>query len=130
MIHDEAGALHVMSSVPIGEWLWEAAFAEGGEVQGVRLLVRPTRLDVQVLEYVHFALETNLKQTKRTQVISKGGLVHVSTRWCSCTRMIDCEGQAVNSTTYRIPTKTVVHLYIYIDIYTYFCMTSTLYAQT
>lgn len=69
MIHDEA--LCVMSSVPICKWLWEAAFAEGGEVQGVRLLVRPTRLDVQVLEYVHFALETNLKRTKRTQGISK-----------------------------------------------------------
>lgn len=59
-----------VSSVPICEWLWEASFAEGGEVQGVWLLVHPTRLDVQVLEYVHFALETNLKH-ECTQGVSR-----------------------------------------------------------
>lgn len=56
-------------SVPICKWLWKATLAEGGEVQGVRLLVHPARLDVQVLEYVHFALETNLKRKKAHQGI-------------------------------------------------------------
>lgn len=50
-------------SLPICKWLWKATFAEGGEVQSVWFLVQPTRLDVQVLEYMHFSLETNLKHT-------------------------------------------------------------------
>lgn len=58
------------SSVPICKWLWETSLSKGGEVQSVRLLVHPARLDVQVLEDVHFSLETNLKQT-RTQVVSR-----------------------------------------------------------
>ena len=49
--------------VPICKRLWKATFAEGGEVQGVWFLIHPTCLDVQVLEYVHFALKTNLKHT-------------------------------------------------------------------
>lgn len=52
----------VNGSVPIRKWLWKASFAEGGKVQGVWFLVHPTCLDVQVLEYVHFALETDLKR--------------------------------------------------------------------
>lgn len=43
--------------------------------------------------------------------------VRVSTRWCSCTRLTDCEGQVLNSTTNKIPTKTIVHTFIYIHIY-------------
>ena len=61
--------------LPICERLWEATFPEGGEVQGVRLLVHPTRLDVQVLEYVHFALETNLKHTNANRVSLQSDLL-------------------------------------------------------
>lgn len=64
--HDETITTNV--SVPICKRLWEATFAEGGEVQGVRFLVHPTGLDVQVLEYVHLALETNLKHTNAHKV--------------------------------------------------------------
>lgn len=61
-------SITIKMSVPICQRLWKATFAERGEVQGVRLLVHPTRLDVQVLEYVHFALETNLKHTHAHKV--------------------------------------------------------------
>lgn len=59
---------NITSVIPICEWLWKAAFAQGREVQSVWFLVRPTRLDVQVLEYMYFALETNLKHTNVRRV--------------------------------------------------------------
>ena len=52
--------------VPVCEWLGEASpFAsQGGEVQRVRFLIHPARLDVQVLEYVHLSFKADLKYTK------------------------------------------------------------------
>ena len=51
--------------VPVCEWLGEASpFAsQGGKVKGVRLLIHPARLDVQVLEYVHLSFKADLKYT-------------------------------------------------------------------
>lgn len=53
--------------LPVCERLWKAAFAEGGEVQGVWFLVHSASLDVQVFEYVHFAFQTNLNHKHRRQ---------------------------------------------------------------
>lgn len=64
--HDETITINV--SAPICKRLWDATFSKGWEVQGVWLLVHPTRLDVQVLEDVNFALETNLKHTHEYKV--------------------------------------------------------------